>query len=66
MAMTVKELRKGDMFTLRPIPYPKDSQVYVREEYDRSERKYCCGRCDDISYSRLLKPDTPVYTDFIY
>ena len=64
--MKLKQLKKGDLFTLKPIPYPTDRQVYIRDEYDRSERRYMCGRRDDISYSRLLKPDTEVYTDFIY
>lgn len=64
--MTVKELKKGEYFTLKPIEYPTDRQVYIRDDYDRSEKKYMCLRCDDISYSRLLKPSTIVYTDFIY
>ena len=64
--MKVKDLKRGAWFTLRPVPYPTDRQVYIRGEYDRSAKRYSCGRCDDISYSRLLKPDTEVYTDFIY
>lgn len=64
--MKLKQLKKGDWFTLKPVPYPTDRQVYIRGEYDRSTKRYLCGRCDDISYSRQLKPDTPVYTDFIY
>lgn len=62
----LKDLKRGDWFTLKPVPYPSDRQVYERGEYDRAERKYCCGRRDDISYSRLLKGNTDVYTDFIY
>lgn len=62
----IRELKQGEFFTLKPIAEPKDSQVYIRGVYDRSERKYCCGRCDDISYSRQLKGDREVYTDFIY
>lgn len=63
---TIKELRKGDFFTLRPLRYPTEKQVYIRGEYDRSARKYDCGRYDDISYSRLFKPDTVVYTEFMF
>lgn len=63
---TVKDLKKGEFFTLKPIPEPSDRQVYIRDEYDRTERRYLCGRCDDISYSRMLKGTTPVYTDFTY
>ena len=62
----LKELKKGEYFTLKPIAEPKESQVYIKEEYDRSEKKYICGKFSDISASRLLKPDTTVYTDFIF
>ena len=64
--MTVRDLKNGEWFTLKPIAHPKETQVFIRGEYDRSEKKYCCGRFDDISYSRLLKPETPVYTDFVF
>ena len=45
---------------------PKDSQVYEKGDYDRSQKKYSCGRRDDISYERMLKKDTPVFVDFTY
>ena len=64
--MKLKDLKRGEFFTLREIAEPKDNQVYVRGEYDRSLRKYTCGRMDDISYSRNLSGDKEVYTDFIY
>lgn len=64
--MKLKELKQGDWFTLKPIEEPKASQVYIRGEYDRTEKKYDCGKFSDISYSRLLKGDTEVYTDFTF
>jgi hypothetical protein len=64
--MKLKELKQGDWFTLKPIENPKESQVYIRGEYDRTEKKYDCGKFSDISYSRLLKGDTEVYTDFTF
>lgn len=64
--MTVKQLKKGEWFTLKPIAEPKESQVFVRGEYDRTEKRYECGKVSDISYSRLLKGDTEVYTDFVF
>ena len=63
---TVKDLKPGEWFTLKPIEEPKESQVYIRGEYDRSERKYECGKFSDISYSRYLKGNTQVYTDFTF
>ena len=63
---TVKDLKPGEWFTLKPIDEPKESQVYIRGEYDRTERKYDCGKFSDIGYSRMLKGSTPVYTDFTF
>lgn len=64
--ITIKDLKKGDFFTLKPIAEPKESQVYIKEDYDRSERKYLCSKFSDISASRMLKPTTKVYTDFTF
>lgn len=64
--MKLKDLKRGEWFTLKPIAEPKESQVYIKDEYDRSEKKYLCGKFSDISASRLLKPDTEVYTDFTF
>ena len=36
----LKDLRPGEYFTLRSIAEPTESQVYIRREYDRSERKF--------------------------
>lgn len=64
--MKLKELKKGEYFTLKDYAEPKDSQVYIKGEYDRETRKYDCGKFSDISYSRLLKGDTEVYTEFTF
>lgn len=64
--MQLKDLKKGEWFTLKPIEEPKGSQVFIKDDYDRSEKKYMCGRFDDISYSCYLKGTTTVYTDFIF
>ncbi len=66
--MKLKELKHGDFFTLKPHNGGNvtDKQVYIKGDYDRNSRKYDCGRCDDISYSRSFKADTEIYTDFTY
>lgn len=64
--MTVKDLKKGEYFTLKPIECPKESQVFVRGEYDRAEKKYECSKFSDFCSFRYLKPETVVYTDFIF
>lgn len=67
-AVPLKSLKKGAWFTIKPIAYPTDKQVYIKDDYDREERKFMCGRCDDISYSTYFKGDKLVYPDdnFVY
>lgn len=66
--MKLKELKKGDFFTLKPHGEKcvSSSQVFIRGEYDRTEKKYDCGRYDDIGYSRYFSGNKEVYTDFIF
>lgn len=66
MGVHMKDLKRGDFFTLRPISEPRESQVYIRGEYDRSERKYWAQKWCDISAGRYLKGDTIVYTEFTF
>lgn len=62
----LKSLKRGTWFTVKPIEYPSDKQVYIKDEYDRELKKFMCGRCDDISYSTYFKGDKLVYTEFTY
>ena len=63
---TLKDLKKGEWFTLKPIEEPTEKQVFIKDDYNRTEKKYICGRFDDISYSRLLKGSTVVYIGFTF
>ena len=62
--MTMKELRKGDFFTLRAIEDPAPSQVYIRGEYDRTERKYWAQKFSDISDGKYIDGNREVYINF--
>ena len=64
--MILKELKEGSYFTLKDIREPKESQVLIKGEYDRSTKTYCCGFFDDISRYKDIKPNTKVYTDFTF
>ena len=61
----LKNLKRGEYFTLRPVAEPKESQVYIKGEYDRYEKKYECIKFSDMCNPRLFKGDKEVYTDFI-
>ena len=64
--MTVKQLKQGEYFTLKPIPEPRENQVYSRGEYDRATKKYSCGKFSDMSIARELDGNMTVYTDFTF
>lgn len=67
--MKLKELKNKqpeNWFTLKPIEHPTYMQVWIREEYDRSAKKYCCVCYGDICKSRLIDGNKEVYTDFIF
>ena len=67
--MKLKELKKtapDNWFTLKPIAEPKDTQVYIRGCYDRSEKKYWCYKFSDINSGRFISGEKEVYTDFIF
>jgi hypothetical protein len=66
--MKLKELKHGDFFTRKAMncQEAKPSQVYIKEDYDRSTKKYWCQKWDDISRGMELKGDTEVYQDFTF
>ena len=44
----LKDLKKGEFFTKKPIEEPKETQVFIRGEYDKSEKKYEITRFSDF------------------
>lgn len=58
---TVKQLKYGEYFTLKEIEFPKESQVWIRDEYDREERAYLVYNFADTSKWKYLKGDKRVY-----
>ena len=63
-AKKMKELKKGEWFTLKPIECPKESQVYIKSDYDRSERAYWSTKWSDIGDGKFIKGERIVYVDF--
>ena len=65
--VTIEELKKGDFFTLRDYgEYPDENRVYVRGEYERSEKKYSCTKYSDWCAETFKKGTTKVYTGFTF
>ena len=64
--ITVKDLKKGEFFTLVDVETPKESQVYVRGDYDRETKKYECHKWADVCSTRYFKGDKVVYTNLVF
>ena len=62
----VKALNKGDYFTTKAIAEPSERQVWVRDFYDRSERKFWCYRFDDVNAGRYFRGDRAVFVEFTF
>lgn len=62
----LKSLKQGEYFTLKDIPQPKDSQVWVKGEYDKYDKEFVCYKFSDISNGKGMKGSKLVYTDFIF
>lgn len=62
----IKDLKKGEYFTLKPIEFPKDTQVYVRGDYEHSLKKYSATKFSDLCSERFFKGDCLVYVGFTF
>lgn len=63
---TVRELKHGEWFTLKPIEEPKDTQVFIRCDYDGTVRKYWGQRFSDCNDGRYFSGDRIVYVGFTF
>lgn len=63
---TIKQLKQGDYFTLKPCEEAKESNVLVRGTYDRSTKTFECYKFSDVCHFHYFKANKVVYTDFIF
>ena len=55
------ELRKLGRCDLFRLAGNDDAPVWVRDEYDRSERKYLCYKWDDVNHWTYMRSVRAVY-----
>lgn len=65
-AVRVRDLKRGDFFTVTPCAFPADNRVYIRGEYDKSERRYYCEKFADFCNGREFNGEKVVYTGFTF
>ena len=54
----LRKLGRGDLFRLAGND---DAPVWVRDEYDSSERKYLCYKWDDVNHWTYMRSVRAVY-----
>ena len=59
--MTIKDLKKGDFFRLK-----ENGKVYVRDTYDRSEKRFGYYDFEDVNNYHFAKATKKVIADFIF
>lgn len=59
----LRQVKQGDYFRLADTP---TAPVWVREDYNRSTRKYECYKYNDINHLGEFNGTRLVVTDFIY
>lgn len=64
--MTIKQLKQGEYFTKKPVEIPKESQVWIRGEYDRELKKYECYNFADINKFCYIPGNKEVFTEFTF
>lgn len=52
--------------TFKDIEEPKDTQVWIIEEYDRSEREYLLYNFADTCKCKYVKGDKVCFTEFTF
>lgn len=60
--VTLKQVKQGDFFRLTP----RESPVWVRDYYDRTEKGFWCYKYDDVNHGRFMKSTRIVFTDFYF
>ena len=63
---TLNKLKKGDYFKTIDKKGNPSKTVYVKDDYDKSTRKYIVYKFSDINADKLLKGSAAVTTDFIF
>ena len=62
----LKDLKKGEFFTRKPIEEPKETQVFIKGKYSRRWGKYEAIHFSDVWFCGLLDGETKVYTGFTF
>ena len=63
---TLRELKRGEWFTLKAIEEPDEMQVWVKDHYNRDEKTFTCHCFGDVNKERFFKASKKVCTGFTF
>lgn len=64
--ITIKDIKKDEMFTLKNIEQPKEKQVWLKSHYDRSTKKFVIYNFSDIGKSKIINGSKEIFTNFTF
>lgn len=62
METKIKDLKKGEFFKRKA----DSKEVYIKGDYDRASKSYCCTSFYDINKWVFIKADKLVYVGFTF
>ena len=62
----LKDIKVGEYFTLKAIEEPTENQVWVKDSFDRSTKKYDVYKFADVNHFSQKKGTTKVYVGFTF
>ena len=65
-AVTLRNVKPKEWFTLSPIEYPKENQVWIKGSYDRASKTFCATNWSNVGRERFIKGDRVVYQGFYF
>lgn len=61
----IRNLKKGEWFTLRHIETPKPNQVWIRNHYDKANNRYSIINWE-TQRERFIRADRKAYLNFTF
>jgi hypothetical protein len=62
-AQPLRQVPKGELIRLKDT---ETAPVWVKDYYDRSSKRWCCYKYEDVNHCNFFSGDRVVYTGFTY
>lgn len=65
-SVNLKDLKKGEYFTLKQLDEPNENQVYIKGDYDMGSKTFSCSKFSDSNSERFIKGNKLVFIGFTF